>query len=501
MVDDTDVPPIPRKKWYRPRNIVLAIVLLFAISAGYGFWSALTARPEVRVDYSEELLALATRAQSHATTENGWSAVLDALNQQEAMKVALLDQGINVDSADGYLDFSTACLGPPDPQRWFREEAAIMAMEDAGAFDYTAAVTEFDLFVKPLVKGQMLVMILLPELGQARQLVRAQMYRARRAMDLGDHETARKAFEESIAISRALGYQPILINQLVHIACMNLITEHMHYALMSEQLDEDTCLALLDILSSPHEPDTTLGLQGERFMFLDIVQRIYTDNGRGNGRLILSEFQVQAALWGMGAGQFLGQISQHPIANVASIAFASRKETVETYNTYSDDLIARCAMTMIERQDVPPAFEVETLTMRDMVLKNLMPALDRIPDQGSIHRFNIDGTRILCALAAHRARHGAYPDTLDALVPTYLDAIPTDPITGKAFIYRRLLEPDDAGRTILLYSFGEDGDDDNGREIEGRWGRPDWDGDRVIGKPRPEVPDDYVDERETADTG
>ena len=62
-----------------------------------------------------------------------------------------------------------------------------------------------------------------------------------------------------------------------------------------------------------------------------------------------------------------------------------------------------------------------------------------------------------CALERHRLAHGAYPDSLTALVPTYLPAIPLDVIDGAPLRYR--LNPD---ATFTLYSLALDGDDDQG---------------------------------------
>ncbi len=64
------------------------------------------------------------------------------------------------------------------------------------------------------------------------------------------------------------------------------------------------------------------------------------------------------------------------------------------------------------------------------------------------------------ALAAERFRlaRGRWPETLDELVPAYLDAVPEDPFDGKPLRYRR--RPD--GFTV--YSIGENGRDDGGDE-------------------------------------
>ena len=65
-------------------------------------------------------------------------------------------------------------------------------------------------------------------------------------------------------------------------------------------------------------------------------------------------------------------------------------------------------------------------------------------------------TAIGLALAAYRFDHGAYPQALDALSPTYLDVIPVDFATGEPLKYRL----QDGG--YLLYSVGKDFEDDGG---------------------------------------
>ncbi|MBL9206606.1 MAG: hypothetical protein JNN01_16050 [Opitutaceae bacterium] len=62
-----------------------------------------------------------------------------------------------------------------------------------------------------------------------------------------------------------------------------------------------------------------------------------------------------------------------------------------------------------------------------------------------------------CALERHRLAHAEYPESLAALVPVFLSAMPRDVITGESLHYRR-----NADGTFTLYSVGLDGDDDGG---------------------------------------
>ncbi|MCD4785387.1 MAG: type II secretion system protein GspG [Candidatus Eremiobacteraeota bacterium] len=82
----------------------------------------------------------------------------------------------------------------------------------------------------------------------------------------------------------------------------------------------------------------------------------------------------------------------------------------------------------------------------------------------SYKRYNIEisslrGMKLLCALKYYRAENGKYPDSLNELVPKYINKIPKDPFPrdGK-YIYKK--KPDGS---ILLYSIGPDLKDDMGR--------------------------------------
>jgi hypothetical protein len=65
---------------------------------------------------------------------------------------------------------------------------------------------------------------------------------------------------------------------------------------------------------------------------------------------------------------------------------------------------------------------------------------------------------IACALERYRLAHNEYPETLDALVPQFLDKIPADIIGGRPLHYRRA----EKGK-FLLYSVGWNETDDGGK--------------------------------------
>jgi len=68
--------------------------------------------------------------------------------------------------------------------------------------------------------------------------------------------------------------------------------------------------------------------------------------------------------------------------------------------------------------------------------------------------------RLACALERYFLQYQRYPDTLNELVPTFIDKLLLDPSDDKSMRYART----PAGR-YKLWSIGFDGDDDGGRVI------------------------------------
>jgi hypothetical protein len=92
-----------------------------------------------------------------------------------------------------------------------------------------------------------------------------------------------------------------------------------------------------------------------------------------------------------------------------------------------------------------------------VLLDSFMPAIrqmKRVADRTEQVERNL---RLAFALAAYRGEHGRYPEQLDALVPQYLAALPTDLFSGKGLRYRRLKDG------YLLYSVGVNGLDEQGQ--------------------------------------
>ena len=93
----------------------------------------------------------------------------------------------------------------------------------------------------------------------------------------------------------------------------------------------------------------------------------------------------------------------------------------------------------------------------------LAPALMRAIFSMQVAQLQVEASVIMLALEEHRLDHGAHPETLDDLVPRYLDAVPIDPLTGESVRYVREAEGKASPTTgYTLYSIGADMHDDGG---------------------------------------
>ena len=86
----------------------------------------------------------------------------------------------------------------------------------------------------------------------------------------------------------------------------------------------------------------------------------------------------------------------------------------------------------------------------------MIPSGDDIARSGEVVTQLRDATLVSIALELYHREHGAFPESLDELVPAFLEEIPLDRFDGKPLKYH--LTPEGP----VLYSVGTDRDDDGG---------------------------------------
>lgn len=106
-----------------------------------------------------------------------------------------------------------------------------------------------------------------------------------------------------------------------------------------------------------------------------------------------------------------------------------------------------------------------------------IPNIARAISTAAWYQTQLDQFRVACALERYRLANGQYPESCDALVPAYLEAVPNDLFAGKPLQYRRNQHGD-----YQIWSIGWDEKDDGGAfklDVNGKPMRDDKNGDWV----------------------
>jgi hypothetical protein len=89
-----------------------------------------------------------------------------------------------------------------------------------------------------------------------------------------------------------------------------------------------------------------------------------------------------------------------------------------------------------------------------------IPNVRRAWQAVALNQTLINEATIACALERYHLAHGSYPETLDSLVPQYIDTLPQDIVSGSPLKYRRT-----ADGKFLLYSVAWNLRDDGGSTV------------------------------------
>lgn len=330
-----------------------------------------------------------------------------------------------------------------------------------------------------------IISVLLPHLNDMRWLARVLEADLRYARSKGDGTRAASDLEAMIGVGRHQD-APFMVTGLVGIGIDRLALLRLNEILAEtpELFDDGTLKRLAHLLATigGDTASSLLSLDGEIASFKDAIQRIYSDNGNGDGHMT-----AQGARF---AAQLYGDASYGPIGNIdytspSALGFTART-AAESVLSSRRDVVAEFERLMAIQQDrfshplrdSRHSDEVESriseLRQSSAVSRtkyaavlNMFPALDRAAETAEQLLGQREGAMIGIALEAYRRQHGSYPDRLAALSPELLPAVPVDRITGQALNYRLI-----DGRPVI-YSVGVDRDDDGGRPALDHSQKPD----------------------------
>lgn len=305
-----------------------------------------------------------------------------------------------------------------------------------------------------------LVEVLLPHLGEMRVIAQMLALDARLAATEGDGERAASNLLAMIGIAEQMRELPLLINDLVSISILAVaIDEVVRIIHDYPTMLSDKALAALAHALAGFPPDgrSLARFEGERMVFEDTVQRLYSLNSDGNGVLVSGAFEELQTLEGR-TPDTTG-VANTLVGPVAAAVMADRKTTLGFYNDAIDGLLAWGEQPTWSRgayQNPVEALDTPLSRARHHLASMIMPTFEHTVRQDEQTAFVRDATLVIIAITLFERREGRLPSTLDELVPAFLPRVPLDMFSGEPIRYR--VESD----SFVLWSVGNDYIDDGG---------------------------------------
>jgi hypothetical protein len=327
----------------------------------------------------------------------------------------------------------------------------------------------------------------LPNLAPSKQAAQALCHAALCDLHRGDAASATKRLRALLAISRGTTDECLVISQLVRIA-ITAIGSGATWELLQSTNVTDAQLAQLQ--SDWSRLEFSLAAENavamERAMSLMTAEQMRESSAEF--RKMTTAFAWPAAApaapangWFDQAEQFAkdtwdqGRLKAKETAWRYSWAYTDQLRTLRGLQALIESIrYARAngnyaasfkdlelEMTALGFHDLKPADEpvwnpgadVDIRTMFSKSILSLTPFFRRL----MVVEANRQLTVTAIALQRYKLAHGNYPRELAALVPDLLSSLPRDPADGKALRYQS-----NADGTFLLYSVGEDGEDNGG---------------------------------------
>jgi hypothetical protein len=317
-----------------------------------------------------------------------------------------------------------------------------------------AAIAAAPYVLHPVDATQPLFMQVTNWVGHCRAITRLQSGRMAIALERNDITQWRTALYELLTLSEQVANDPKLISALVAIAVRSVAFEHIQCYVISPHRDEALLGELAIKLASPTLFATyTRALRGEALMFEDSADLVYAYGAAGPAML-------------SGKGPFPPPEPGAAIAPDVAVGpgYPSRNEQMALAATYYAGVLSLDPLSGCERGAAPVLKELKDAHTKSLLLELMGGGIFTSFTALNQARTDHQATLTMIALERYKISKGAYPESLEPLVPMYLPSLPRDWFSGSTVGY---IPPGTAhfagGRSYILYSSGTDCVDDGGK--------------------------------------
>ncbi len=306
--------------------------------------------------------------------------------------------------------------------------------------------------------------IALPELKQARLLMYAICARAKLNAIKGDFKAAFSDLLACYRFGKHFAGPKTTVEQLVGVS-IRAYTVQAAFQIL------DKSKPALDLLKDFQEQlrqlsveqSNVIELTFEKFFTLENIQVIFTDDGKGSGRIRKTELKAMKNAY---------NISEEEMRNLKQL---TRQQTVQLAEKMYENLSGLVDQTpyQLHSQERDIGKVIKEMTKDNLLLWMWRMNVGKVVEMSFRFKVQAEALETTISLLRYKADKGHFPVDLQLLVADgYLKKLPMDPYSGGALVYRR--EDDN----FTLYSRGADFDDDAG--VRSKWGKGVQGGDQVF---------------------
>jgi hypothetical protein len=464
--------------WRAMKRTVQAVGLLLALLVVWYLWNVAryySGSPTIKINLQAEIN---TPSLAVPLEQRGWPLYRDAARELHAasfsVTVGQIDGWPNV--KPGTEQWAAACKAVDAVGPALEKIKRATAMARSAFVVDTKAVPTGD---RPIPDGERAdpranpigMGILLPQLSIYRQHARLLSFDLLRAAWEGRADDATRTVESLLTLSRHASEDGTLIGQLVSVAIAHLAFDTLNTAVRDYPalFSDDQLRRLAHRVGSfsPGPDDTAkpwqADLRVERREFEDLLQRFFTDDGQGDGRLCdgMRYYSDEFGAVRPRAEKLLNPV----LAGVV----AGRKETHDLFNRLLDRHETENAKPLYERDRRAVDREIDealgSLGIRNSLAALMVRSLSHSGRPFDVGRTLRDATAAGLAVELYKRKTGSFPSSWSDLTPGMLPSAPIDPWSGRALGFK---PGAGQGGRPLIYSVGAD-KTDNGGTIGTPW--------------------------------
>jgi hypothetical protein len=299
--------------------------------------------------------------------------------------------------------------------------------------------------------------ILLPHLAVVKQLSLIFALHASAELVLGKTDEAYGDVEMIFYLAECLNGEPFVISQLVRVDIIRNFARQMIWeGLVGHQWKEDQLQGLQSRLQKlAFINDLDRSLHAERDGFGDRIFQ-YVRNHPSEVWRMVDDTSGNFGVFTMFSWLPKGWLYQEKV--VYYRLFDGFFESFDPAQGRVEPRVIEQRKQEIDRQFQGGSFSF--LWNHRLLSKLLLPTFAGLTEKFAHAETDVELADLACALERYRITKGTLPDSLSALAPQFIPAIPHDVINGELMKYQRL----DDGR-FKLYSVGWNEKDDGGTEV------------------------------------